>query len=200
MAVVLAAGYSRRFGAADKRIARLPDGRRLLAAAVARATEAFPRLRVVLREEDDPVALGLPVSTPILRATRAGRGLGASLGEAIAALGRDGSLANVGAAAILLGDMPDIRLETLHALQRQATRSGIVRPCYILPPAIRCSSAVTSGPSSRPWTATTGPGRSFAGIVTAIRSTPSRIPASAGISIPRRSSTPSAASPPPDTQ
>ncbi|WP_240618426.1 nucleotidyltransferase family protein [Halomonas heilongjiangensis] len=130
MAVVLAAGSSRRFGAADKRCAILPGGRRLLAAAVARAQEAFPLLRVVLREDDDPAALGLAVSTPILRAPRAGRGLGASLGDAIAALGRDDALANVGAAAILLGDMPYIRLETLHALQRQATRSGIVRPRY----------------------------------------------------------------------
>ncbi|MDI5933163.1 NTP transferase domain-containing protein [Halomonas kalidii] len=32
--------------------------------------------------------------------------------------------------AILLGDMPDIWLETLHALQRQATRSDIIRPRY----------------------------------------------------------------------
>ena len=131
VAVVLAAGYSRRFGAADKRCARLADGRGLLAASVVRAGEAFPLLRVVLREDDDPIALGLPGTTPVIFAPRAQRGLGASLGDAIAALGRDDALANVEVAAILLGDMPDLRLGTLHALQRLATRSRIVRPCYV---------------------------------------------------------------------
>lgn len=134
VAVVLAAGYSRRFGTADKRRARLPDGRPLLAATLARVGEAFPLLRVVLREDDDPVALGLPATLsstpPIIRAPRAERGLGASLGDAIAAIGRDDALADVEAAAILLGDMPDIRLETLQTLQRLATRSAIVRPCH----------------------------------------------------------------------
>ncbi|MCH4565333.1 nucleotidyltransferase family protein [Halomonas sp. EGI 63088] len=126
----MAAGHSRRYGAADKRIARLPDGRRLLAATVTRAQEAFPLLRVVLREEDDPAALGLPRETPIIRAPRAERGLGASLADAIAAIAGDDALADTEAAAILLGDMPDIRLDTLQALQRLATRSGIVRPCH----------------------------------------------------------------------
>lgn len=130
VAVVLAAGYSRRFGTADKRLARLPDGRPLLAATLARVGEAFPLRRVVLRAEDEPMALGLPASTSVIRVTRARHGLGASLGEAIAALDRDAALADVEAAAILLGDMPDIRPETLHALQRHAARTAIVRPCH----------------------------------------------------------------------
>ncbi|QOR38500.1 NTP transferase domain-containing protein [Billgrantia diversa] len=75
--------------------------------------------------------MGLHTNTPIIRATRAEHGLGASLGEAIAALGRDTSLAGIEAAAILLGDMPHIGLETLLALQRQARRSRIVRPCHM---------------------------------------------------------------------
>ncbi|WP_258364256.1 nucleotidyltransferase family protein [Halomonas sp. LBP4] len=130
MAVVLAAGYSRRFGAADKRIARLPDGRRLLADTVTRAQEAFPLLRVVLREEDDPAALGLPRETPLLRAPRAERGLGASLADAIAAIAGDDALADTGAAAILLGDMPDIAVTPLATLSSQADRSRILRPSY----------------------------------------------------------------------
>ncbi|NIC06650.1 nucleotidyltransferase family protein [Billgrantia bachuensis] len=131
VAVVLAAGLSRRFGKQDKRIAQLPDGRGILAATVSRAGEAFPVLRVVLREEDDRNALGLLSTTPIIRATRAEHGLGASLGEAITAIGRDTSLAGIEAAAILLGDMPRIGLETLLTLRRQAGRSRIVRPCHM---------------------------------------------------------------------
>ncbi|MFQ3787047.1 NTP transferase domain-containing protein [Halomonas sp. A29] len=130
VAVVLAAGYSRRFGKQDKRVAQLPDGRGLLATTVSRVGEAFPVLRVVLREEDDPIALGLLSTTPIIGVTRAGYGLGASLGEAIAALGRDPALTSIEAAAILLGDMPHIRLETLLFLQGKAGRSRIVRPCH----------------------------------------------------------------------
>ena len=43
--VVAAAGRSRRFGAADKRHARLEDGRRLLAASLAAAAELTGLLR-----------------------------------------------------------------------------------------------------------------------------------------------------------
>jgi molybdenum cofactor cytidylyltransferase len=130
VALVLAAGHSRRFGASDKRVARLPDGRGLLAASVSRAQAAFPRLRVVLREDDDPLALGLPATLPVIHATRAALGLGASLGEAIAAIGSDESLADVAAAAVLLGDMPAISVETLTALCRQAGHATILRPCH----------------------------------------------------------------------
>lgn len=130
VALMLAAGRSRRYGATDKRVARLPDGRGLLAASVSRAQEAFPLLRVVLREEDDPLALGLPASISVIRATRAAFGLGASLGEAIVAIGRDTALADVTAAAILLGDMPATSVETLETLRRQADHTTILRPCH----------------------------------------------------------------------
>lgn len=128
VALIMAAGRSRRFGQLDKRVAQLSDGRGLLANSVARASEAFPQLRVVLRMEDDMTTLGLPASTPVIRATRAERGLGASLGEAITALDNDKALADVEAVAILLGDMPYIRLETFHALRRLTSSSRIVRP------------------------------------------------------------------------
>lgn len=42
VALVMAAGYSRRFGAADKRQARLKNGRTLLVASVANARRGRP--------------------------------------------------------------------------------------------------------------------------------------------------------------
>ncbi|WP_458527018.1 nucleotidyltransferase family protein [Onishia taeanensis] len=128
VAVIMAAGASRRFGAADKRQATLPDGRRLLAATVASVAAAFPAIRVVLREDDDPEALGIAPGTPILRAPRAGEGLGASIGDAFTTLADDAALADAQTAAILLGDMPALRAETLKALQHEAGPERILRP------------------------------------------------------------------------
>lgn len=128
--VVLAAGFSRRFGPQDKRHAPLPDGKPLLASVVAQASKAFTQLRVVLRSDDEPDTLGLPHATSVLRVHNAEAGLGASLAEAIGLLEKDDALRQINAAAILLGDMPSIQLETFHLLQRQAGHSRIVRPCH----------------------------------------------------------------------
>nr|WP_300309085.1 nucleotidyltransferase family protein [Halomonas sp.] len=131
IAIVLAAGFSRRFGTQDKRISLLVNGQPLLAVSVARACEAFEQVFVVLREEDDPTVLGLPDNVAVLRAPRALLGLGASLGDAIAAIRRDPSMAKVSAAAILLGDMPDIASSTLRALCRQSASDRIIRPVFL---------------------------------------------------------------------
>ena len=128
--IVLAAGFSHRFGPQDKRLAPLPDGQLLLASIVSQASKAFTPLRVVLRSDDETAALGLPHTTPVLRVHNAEAGLGASLAEAIGLLEKDDALRQVNAAAILLGDMPSIRLETFHMLQRQAGQSRIVRPSH----------------------------------------------------------------------
>ncbi|ATJ82442.1 NTP transferase domain-containing protein [Halomonas beimenensis] len=128
VAVIMAAGASRRFGDRDKRLAALPDGRPLLAATVANAAAAFATLRVVIRDEDDPRALGLADDIPVIRAGHADDGLGASLADAFAALAKDGELAGVAAAAVLLGDMPCLRAGTLERLRGHAARERIVRP------------------------------------------------------------------------
>tara|TARA_R110000796_G_scaffold249339_1_gene377002 strand:- start:1689 stop:2306 length:618 start_codon:yes stop_codon:yes gene_type:complete len=130
VALVMAAGYSRRFGEDDKRCATLTDGRSLLAASVANAEQAFPILRVAIREEDDLDLLGLAEKTPLVRLHQAHLGLGASIAEAVAELSHDARLKSVEAVAILLGDMPWIQQETLLSLQRIATRDTIVRPCH----------------------------------------------------------------------
>ena len=130
VAIIMAAGYSRRFGAQDKRRAELTGEHTLLATALANAQRAFPLLRVVLREDDDPQHLGLAATTPLIRAPRAARGLGASIGDAVAALSGDSELNGVVAAAVLLGDMPAISPATLRQLQGQVDAATILRPSH----------------------------------------------------------------------
>lgn len=130
VALVMAAGYSRRFGQQDKRSVRLADGRSLLAASVALAEQAFPLLRVAIRAEDDAELLGLTEHTPLIRLHQAHVGLGASIAEAVKALSSDTRLNHVDAVALLLGDMPWIKQKTLLSLQRASTRDTIVRPCH----------------------------------------------------------------------
>jgi len=129
VALVMAAGRSRRFGDTDKRLAMLPDGRSLLASSCALARQAFADVRVVLREADDPVALGLvDPALRLIRAPHGEAGLGASLADAFLALGRDPRLSNARAAAVLLGDMPAITPATLRRLRDAAAPECILRP------------------------------------------------------------------------
>ncbi|WP_018916819.1 nucleotidyltransferase family protein [Vreelandella zhanjiangensis] len=130
VALLMAAGYSRRFGPDDKRCALLPNGQTLLAASLANAQKAFTHLRVAVREEEDPALLGIPGDVALVRVRNAHLGLGESLAEAVGALGRDPGLDDIDAAAILLGDMPYIDPKTMLALQRLACRDTIVRPCF----------------------------------------------------------------------
>ncbi|RUR31287.1 nucleotidyltransferase family protein [Vreelandella nanhaiensis] len=130
VALLMAAGYSRRFGLDDKRCALLPGGQTLLSTSVANAQRAFTYLRVVVREEDKSALLGLSNDLTLVRVRQAHLGLGASLSEAVGTLSRDPSLDDIDALAILLGDMPYLESETLRALQRLASRDAIVRPCF----------------------------------------------------------------------
>lgn len=130
VALLMAAGYSRRFGPDDKRCAPLLNGQTLLAASVANAQKAFTHLYVAVREEDDPALLDLPQDVALVRVHQAHLGLGASLAEAVAALARDPSFDGIDAVAILLGDMPYLEPKTLLALQRLACQDNIVRPCF----------------------------------------------------------------------
>ncbi|MBE0462937.1 nucleotidyltransferase family protein [Halomonas sp. AOP43-A1-21] len=130
VALVMAAGYSRRFGPSDKRCALMPNGQTLLAASLANVQKAFIHLRVAVREEEDPALLGIPEDVALVCVRKAHLGLGASLAEAVGALGCDPDLDDIDAVAILLGDMPYLKQETLLALQRRASRDTIVRPCF----------------------------------------------------------------------
>jgi molybdenum cofactor cytidylyltransferase len=125
IALILAAGRGSRFGS-DKRVARLADGRSLLAASVERAQQVFSEVHVLLRNEDDPQALGLAASTRLIRCAEADQGMGHSLAAGIRALaGQDAD-----AIAVLLGDMPWISANSLQKLCEQAAPERIVYPLH----------------------------------------------------------------------
>jgi molybdenum cofactor cytidylyltransferase len=124
--LVLAAGFGRRFGA-DKRRATLDGAQTLLATTLARAGAAFEELWVVLREEDDAPALGVPDDVPVIRSRQAGQGMGASLA---AGIGHVLAVSEADSVAILLGDMPWIAQTTLRELCSHADVSRIVLPWY----------------------------------------------------------------------
>lgn len=123
VALVLAAGRGRRFGA-DKRQATLPDGRSLLAHSVERARAVFDDVRVVLREGERGADFGLPADCRIVVSPDAASGMGHSLAAGARSL-RDSPAQAV---AILLGDMPWIEPATLRQLATAASASTIVLP------------------------------------------------------------------------
>lgn len=125
IALVLAAGQGRRFGS-DKRRALLADGTPLLVATLAQAQRCFAEVHVLLRAEDDPVALGVPPSVRIIRCLDADLGLGHSLAAGMGALAEHPAAA----IAVLLADMPWIAAGTLQLLIEHAEPQRIVFPCY----------------------------------------------------------------------
>ncbi|WP_245888775.1 nucleotidyltransferase family protein [Halomonas denitrificans] len=131
--LVMAAGRSRRFGPADKRLARLADGRTLLAASLEASLALSPHRRLVVRAGEGLAALGLdagPGAPRPLVAPRADEGLGASLGDAFTRLLADLELRDVEAAAVWLGDMPAVAPATCWRLSAAAAPGRIVRPSH----------------------------------------------------------------------
>lgn len=127
-ALILAAGFARRFGS-DKRRHRLPDGRTLLEATACRYAAVFVNVAVVLREGEADLAEELSEACPTVRIVTAGDaelGMGHSLAAGVRAVRDDWSWIAVG-----LGDMPWIREDTLtdllHAF-RAAEGSSIIQP------------------------------------------------------------------------
>ena len=108
---MLAAGSSRRFGG-DKRRALLASGQSLLQASVERALSAFGQLTLVLREGDDPVALGVPDGVDVLFNPHSAQGMASSLVLGVQHLQQGSSEV----LAVLLADMPCLQIGTLQAL------------------------------------------------------------------------------------
>lgn len=132
----MAAGFSRRFGDADKRRATLSDGCTLLAATLSHLQPFFSnpatgcRLAVVIRPEDQPDALAIPEDILVLRAPGAALGLGGSISDAVKTVLESPELSAIDSLAVLLGDMPGIKFEPLSALVDASGRDRIVRPRY----------------------------------------------------------------------
>jgi len=120
-AIILAAGFARRFGS-DKRLALL-NGKSIAQTTLATYTEVFANVRVVLRPEDTELAEDFaPSAAPIL-AAKAHLGMGYSLAAGIA--GVDWDWAFIG-----LADMPYIKQQTLSRLIQAAATSDrlVLRP------------------------------------------------------------------------
>jgi molybdenum cofactor cytidylyltransferase len=130
VALILAAGYSRRFGKRDKRAAHVTSNQSLLATSYTNASAFFKFCRVIIREHDDLNTLGLPVDTPIYRAPHAPQGQGSTIADGFTAILHDSSLNDVNAAAIWLGDIPYIAAATLAQLACRANANNIVRPTW----------------------------------------------------------------------
>lgn len=125
IALVMAAGHSQRFGA-DKRRAKLADGRTLLAASVALAEQSFAETWVVLREEEAPAELGITDTLNVIHAPAEDIGLGISLATAFS---RFIALEHPApAVAVMLGDMPWLAPATCRRLAAHADPHLILRP------------------------------------------------------------------------
>lgn len=134
-ALILAAGFSQRFGS-DKRLHQRSPGK---PAMVVESLKPYPGVfdscYVVVRESDDPV-IGriereMGGSVVILRSNRSHLGMGASLAEGVRQIVTRNQLQ---ALFVGLGDMPSVRTSSLVAL-REAIRDrmnyvprSIVRP------------------------------------------------------------------------
>ncbi len=111
-AVVAAAGYGRRFGAARKLQAML-DGRPVLAWTLAHAA-ALPlaaRIVVVAPEDDEATALARDAGAEVVVNPEPSLGLGASIAQGVRALP-----AELDGVLVLLGDMPRLRLASAAAV------------------------------------------------------------------------------------
>ena len=125
-ALMLAAGYSRRFGA-DKRRATLADGRSLLAASLTLPCSLLEEVWLVLRPDEAPTGMDLPTGVRVVQNAASAQGMGHSL-----AAGAERLLAesNADAVAIFLADMPSIHRDSLETLIAHSSANNIVLPSY----------------------------------------------------------------------
>ena len=122
-AIVLAAGFSSRFGS-SKLLAGLSSGKTVFQQTVERIAEAFPELLVVTRPEMVTALQKLAQGTSILGFEHADQGMGATLAFAAQQIGDwDGCV-------VCLGDMPFIEASTYSLIAELVTVDSIVTPTF----------------------------------------------------------------------
>lgn len=122
-AIVLAAGFSSRFGS-RKLLAQLSNGKTVFQQTLERIGDALPDRMVVTRPELASQLRALAPDTPILSFEHADRGMGATL--AFAAKQID----NWGGSLVCLADMPFIETSTYGLIAEQVSSDSIVTPRF----------------------------------------------------------------------
>jgi molybdenum cofactor cytidylyltransferase len=122
-AIVLAAGFSSRFGGA-KLLAKLATGSTVLQQTVERIGEALPAVLVVTRPELSMQLQALPGNVQLLNFDQAERGMGASLAFAAK------HIAHWSGCVVCLADMPFIQSATYRQIAEQVRQDRIVIPYY----------------------------------------------------------------------
>ena len=126
-ALILAAGYSKRFGA-DKRLHVLPNGNTLLEQSIYNAIGSYKRVFVVLRNDDDAISkkvAQLPVQ--LIHAPLLPVGMGESLSCGVAHVVVHCDCQTI---SILHADLPMINPSTLIKVVQLASSKGITLPVY----------------------------------------------------------------------
>jgi molybdenum cofactor cytidylyltransferase len=122
-AIVLAAGFSSRFGS-SKLLAHLSNGKSIFQQTVERIAEVFPDRLVVTRPEMAAQLQSLAQGTSILSFEHAEQGMGATLAFAAQQIGDwDGCM-------VCLGDMPFIETSTYRRIADNITADSIVTPTF----------------------------------------------------------------------
>lgn len=128
--VLLAAGFSRRFGEQDKLLQPLPDGRPIALAAAENLVKAMPVSVAVVRPNNQALAdLLKNAGLNIVYCDKPDAGMADSLSAAIeyAAQFRESNNGFV----IALADMPDISPDTIRAIAKELDAgAAIVAPVY----------------------------------------------------------------------
>lgn len=122
-ALLLAAGYGRRFGS-DKRTADL-GGASLLGSSLALPCSMLDEVWIVVRPDDRPSELGLPEHVNVVQHADTALGMGHSLAAGVRRLSHE---SGADCLALFLADMPQIRRATLATLLALASPTRIVVP------------------------------------------------------------------------
>ncbi len=122
-AIVLAAGYSSRFGG-SKLLAELANGKTVFQQTVERIGEGLGELLIITRPELAPQLQALAPDTTILSFQHADLGMGATLAYA------SQTIPQWAGCLVCLADMPFIEAATYRQISQQLTQETIVTPIF----------------------------------------------------------------------